>query len=286
MTPAGERLNACELEGARVELRLKEGNELAALEPRHDAVGGLLVAHHLGLHRLGEEFRTVAAEALGAVERDVGVDEQALTVDRGAESAGDADAHAEAAFVTIIGSRLADRLDEPVGEVAEPLHPHVGVADDHEFVAAGARDEIALAKARADRLRGMDEHRVARRMAERVVDLLEAIEVDVEDDDALAGRRATRCALLEHPLEVHAIRQLGQKVMQRIVLDARARRFEFDVARLRQRLRARQVLGQRDVGGDVPIEADHLLGSVGGDIDGPDLADHPSAAVAEDQRIL
>src|SRR5205085_2865340 len=39
-------------------------------------------------------------------------------------------------------------------------------------------------------------------------------------------------------------------------------------------------------GGDVPVEADHLLRAVWRDIDGADLVDHSSAAVAEDEPIL
>src|SRR5260370_35610883 len=133
---------------------MEGGKDAAALGPRHDAVGGLLVAHDLGLERFGEEFRAVAAKTLGAVERDVGVDEQALAVDRGAESAGGAYAHAEAAFVAVEEGRLADRFDQPVGEAPESFHLYVGVADDDEFIAPGARHEIDLAEAGPDRLGG------------------------------------------------------------------------------------------------------------------------------------
>ena len=64
--------------------------------------------------------------------------------------------------------------------VVETGHAAVGVADDDELVAAGAGDEVAGTQMTANRLRGVNEHRVAGRMAERVVDLLEAVEVDLQ----------------------------------------------------------------------------------------------------------
>ena len=74
--------------------------------------------------------------------------------------------------------------------------------------------------------------------------------------------------------------------MKRIVLDAGARGFEFRIARLCQRLRAGQVLGQLDVGSDVPVDADDLRGHVGRDIDLADRANDPRPPVAEVQPIL
>ena len=42
-----------------------------------------LVVDDLGLQRLGEELVAVAAAALGPVERDVGIDQQALRIGDG-----------------------------------------------------------------------------------------------------------------------------------------------------------------------------------------------------------
>ena len=180
MAPARQRFDADDLVGARVELRLEIGNELAALQAAHDVVGGLFGVHDLRLQRLGVELEPIAAQTLGAIEREIGVDEQPLPVDRAAEGAGDADAHAEAALVAFVEDRLAGALDHPARKRVEAGHAGVGMADDDEFVAAGARDEIAFAQIAADDLGGVDQHRVARGMAERVVDLLEAVEIDLQ----------------------------------------------------------------------------------------------------------
>ena len=94
MTPAGERFHACQFVGSRIELRLVIGDEFAALQPFDDAVRGLLGVQDLGLQRSGVEFKSISAQALGAIERKIRVDEQALPIDGGAEGAGDADARA------------------------------------------------------------------------------------------------------------------------------------------------------------------------------------------------
>ena len=278
MTPARQRLDADDLVGAGIDLRLEIGNELAALEPADDAVADALGVEDLGLQRGGVEFEAVAAEALGAIEREIGVDQQPLAVDVGAVSAGDADAHAQPALVAGVDDRPADVVDDPPRQFVEARHAGVGVADDDEFVAAGAGDEVAGPQMAADRLGGVDEHRVAGRMAERVVDPLESVEIDLQQRDAAAGFGAARGVLLERALEIHAVGQAGEEVVQRIVFDAGARRFELGVARLGQRLRAGQVVGQLDVGCDVPVDADHLSRQVGRDVELADGADHPLCA--------
>ena len=79
--PARQRLDAGDLQRLRVELRLVVGDELVALEPAQNVVGDALGAHDLGLQRAREELVPVAAPALGAIERDVGIDQQ-LASDR------------------------------------------------------------------------------------------------------------------------------------------------------------------------------------------------------------
>ena len=197
MAPARQRLDADDLEGAGVDLRLEIGNEFAAFQPADDAVAHALDVDDLGLESGGVEFEAVAAEALGAIEGEIGVDQQPLAVDVGAVGAGDADAHPQPAFVAVVDDRPADVVDDLPRQVVESGHAAVGVANDDELVAAGAGDEVAGTQMAADRLRGVNEHRVAGRMAERVVDLLEAVEVDLQQRHPAArirrsGRRALR----------------------------------------------------------------------------------------------
>src|SRR5579862_4110051 len=75
--------------------------------------------------------------------------------------------------------RLADRVEEPSRERLERRLIRDG-REDRELVAADARDEVAVAKARADPLRELDQHTVAGAVAEAVVDRLEVVEVEEE----------------------------------------------------------------------------------------------------------
>jgi hypothetical protein len=82
--------------------------------------------------------------------------------------------------------RLAQPLQQPVGD---PPHPCVvrGAQQDGELVAAQAGDAVAGAHARGEPAGDGDEQLVAGRVAEGVVDRLEAVEVDEQH-----RRRGTR----------------------------------------------------------------------------------------------
>ena len=79
-------------------------------------------------------------------------------------------------------SAAADALDEPRGLVG------VGLRREHaELVAALADDRVLVAHGRAQRVGDLAQQLVADRVAERVVDGLEAVEVEHEHATA-AGR--------------------------------------------------------------------------------------------------
>ena len=99
----------------------------------------------LGLQRGGVEFESVSPQALGAIKRKIGVDQQTLPIDGVAEGARDADAHAEAALVAFVRDGLSTAPDDIAGEFVETVHACVRVADDDEFVAARSRHEVAVA---------------------------------------------------------------------------------------------------------------------------------------------
>ncbi len=83
---------------------------------------------------------------------------------------------------------------------------------DGELVAAQPRGEAIGEIGRAQPLRDLPQHVVARGMAERVVDALEAVEIHEEDRDRFAPRAGLREALVERPVEGAAIGQLREIV--------------------------------------------------------------------------
>ena len=64
---------------------------------------------------------------------------------------------------------------------------------DGELVAAEPGDGVARPDRLPQALGHLHEQEITRRMAEEVVDLLEAVEVEEEDRDAVATRRSREC---------------------------------------------------------------------------------------------
>lgn len=90
----------------------------------------------------------------------------------------DANAGRDEGFVCAQFEWLGQLADDGPGDLLNALRViHIG-QDDGELIAAKAGDRIRLAHARADALAGLDQQRISPVMPERVVDLLEAVEID------------------------------------------------------------------------------------------------------------
>ncbi len=91
---------------------------------------------------------------------------------------------------------------------------------DHELVAAHARDRVALAHAHEDAARHRLQQAVAQLVAERVVDGLEAVEVEEEHGELRAVAVRLRDGLLDAVAQQHAVGQPRERVVVRHVRDA------------------------------------------------------------------
>ena len=113
----------------------------------------------------------------------------------------------------------ADRLED----AADEHHHVVGILDpglnDGEFVAAEPGDEIGLARAGSEAGGDRFQQLVADHVAERVVDALEFVDVDIEHRQ-LPVRRDVGQFALEPFVEQRAVRQIGQRVVMGEVGDA------------------------------------------------------------------
>src|SRR6202790_2672842 len=89
---------------------------------------------------------------------------------------------------------------------------------DRELVATGAHNEISLARRRPQPVRDALEEQIARGMPQGIVDPLEMVEV--EGQDGSSGVRGPAGADgLENLLELHAVRQPGQRVVPSVELE-------------------------------------------------------------------
>ena len=125
------------------------------------------------------------------------------------------------AVTDTLRSRGVDRSPD-VGQDALGERDDVGLvgdvlADDDELVAAQPGHGVARPQRRVDAARDADQHLVADVVAERVVDVLEPVEVDEQHGDGAraavrAGQRGVEPVAQQPP-----VRQVGQAVVQRRV---------------------------------------------------------------------
>ena len=114
--------------------------------------------------------------------------------------------------------RLLERLEQPLGdERAGVAVAHLG-DQDAELVAAEAGDHLAVAEHALEALGHALEKEVAVVVAERVVDLLEAVEVHQHHGDELLLALGAEDRLLHEVVEHRAVREAGERVGQRLLL--------------------------------------------------------------------
>ena len=218
--PAHERLDADHAAAAERDLGLEVQDELVVVEGVAQLAQELEPLGRVGVAR-GRVGLDVRARALGLVHRHVGVAQERRDVlavvglqrdaDRGAELDGDA----------------ADVEREGQGAVQARGHLADGAAvrhdgQDRELVAAEAGQDVVAAQQMAQARGDVDEQAIALLVAHRVVDLLEAVEVD-EHERGERSRRGWRWQRAGDVLVSWAVRQPGEGVVGGLVA-RRARR--------------------------------------------------------------
>ena len=174
---------------------------------------------------------------------------------------GDADRGADLELEAGELDRLLEGPERASGDVQDPFLVRGGREEDGELVAAEPRDGAGRADGALQPERHLAQEVVALGVAERLVDLLELVEV--EDEDRRAGAAAVGDGGQRRgqpPLQVRAVGQAGQRVVQRVVPE----------------LTDQLAVAQRDAGvvGDGLQEQDVVLG------EGADVAE----PVGDDQR--
>ena len=208
MLPAHQRLEA----GDRPRFgdahqRLVIENVLAPLdagpdlgEKRHALLD--LIAHE-GL----EDHEAIAAGILGLMQRDFGVAQEAggAAIVFGVKRR--ADAGADRQLLAVVLARIAQQVPEPLGgrhQIAEVRQ--VG-DDDGELVAAQPRHDIGAAIDGQQLLGHKAQQRVAGGVPQRIVDVLEMIEIDDQQPDLAAALLGLRHSLRKPYLEQRAVGQ-------------------------------------------------------------------------------
>ena len=276
MLPAHQRFVGDDVAVGQAHDRLVIGHELAALQGAAQIALEFELAQRVFVQAFVEQGEGVAAGRLGAVHGHVGVAQQLFRIAIAGVGQRDADAGRGVELLAGDAHRFGQAADHPFGH-------HHGVArfldaidDDGEFVAAEARDRVRFAHATADAARGLLQQFVADQVADRIVDDLEAVEIEEEHGEIVAALAAVAVqGQAQRRQQLAAVRQAGEGVVQGFVLepvlDALAHRdllAQLDV-RIGQFARARRhALLQVGIGlaqGLVGLAAFERVGDVEGD---------------------
>ena len=132
--------------------------------------------------------------ALRLVHRDVGVLQQHVDVVPVLRVEGDADARVDVNRQLVDDEVVIERGANLLGRIGGSARVPEAGKQDAELVSAEARDRVAVTQRRAQALADVLEQVVALLVAEGVVDLLEAVEVDQQHGADTRSRRPCRSA--------------------------------------------------------------------------------------------
>ena len=126
----------------------------------------------------------------------------------------DADADADLEHQTLDRERLPQRLDQALGDPARRREIGRARQQDRELVAAQPGDGVGRAQRPLQARPDFGQQQIAELMAERVVDVLEAVEVEQQDRHVVTGALRASDGVLDPVVEQGAVGQGGQRVVQ------------------------------------------------------------------------
>jgi hypothetical protein len=227
VTPAQQRLKARDLAGAKVGLRLVHEEEFVAVERDAQALLQHGALDDLSVHGFGEEAKAVAAAFLGAVHGRVSIlDEGFCVVPMLGEDA-DADAATDPKRTILNPEFGRHSVHDPFGGGGRSFDVGNGTQHDQEFVSSDARHRILIADLPLQPFGTLLEEKIPDRVPERIVDDLEAVEIEEEDRDQLAAAASGGDGLHQPILEQAAVGQSGKPVVVGEKLDLLLGAFAF-----------------------------------------------------------
>ena len=219
LLPAQQGFDAAYLPGVQADLRLVVQGELIALQRPAHGVFQLQGAHRFGMHLRREEAVGVAPLQFCVVHRDIGRLRQAVDVlpilrkQRDAHGGG----HAEFVVADLVG--LARGFLQLPGHAGRALGIGAG-QQQHELIAAQAGHGVFFAHHGPQALGDLLEQGVAHLVAQRVIDVLEAVQVQKDHcQGAAVGLGRGDCGLAALCQQC-PVGQAGQRVVVRHPVDA------------------------------------------------------------------
>ncbi len=209
---------------ARVHLRLVGQEEALPSDGCAQILLDVGACSHHGLHARVEKAQGVAARRLGLVHGQVSPLHQLVDADLLPAKQGNADARRIVIVVTrqVVGAveQLDDLLADDPALAGRLLGPLAEVLEhDHEFVAPETGNRIPLAHAAAQPLADLLQQAIAHVVPERVVERLEIVEIDEQQRALALAAHARRDGYPQTIVQQAAVRQAGQRVIEREMPD-------------------------------------------------------------------
>ncbi|MNM31227.1 hypothetical protein D3C81_417990 [compost metagenome] len=210
--PAYQGLGAADAPRDDMHLGLEEQHEFLVVDGAPQGVFHVQPGHRLRVHFGREETEGVAARFLGAVHGRIGILNQGVGVDAIVGIHGNADADRDRHFMALQVERLAHRF----ADLVDHAHGMLGAFGQHqdggEFIAAEAADGIAHAQAVDQAAGKLAQQVVADGVAQRVIDVLEAVHVHEQHGHGPLVIRRLHQRMRERGVELAAVRQARQGV--------------------------------------------------------------------------
>ncbi|MNS45912.1 hypothetical protein D3C72_783920 [compost metagenome] len=156
----------------------------------------------------------IGSTAFCPVHGDVSLGHQRIGIDGAGIANRYADTCADRKCLPVPFHRLADLLDQSLGEFRAIGAGIIGMGHRHEFIAAHARQELPGFQHGTRAVGDGAQHGVARRMAMHVIDFLETVEIDRQKRGMRAQRDMSR-ATIEMLDECRPVGNARQRIVQR-----------------------------------------------------------------------
>ena len=214
--PAHQCLGADDLLRAQFHDRLKDQRQFLPLE-RLAQVGLQLDAiQHRRMHAAFIQHRARLAACLGVIHRHVGVAQHLVSRLLRLRTR-DADARAQVHVLAFHLQRTAQRRRDARRHVHHLTFATHLFQQDRELVATEARRGVTVAKAGAQPVRRLHQHGITRGMAQRIVDLLEVVQVEEDHGHFVVRALGAAKPVCHAILKQRAIAKPRQRIMQRLV---------------------------------------------------------------------
>src|SRR5262249_20007503 len=192
MNPARQRLDADQLLAAWIDDRLIDDVQLLISDRLTERAFQQFAVREIGVHRGIVDARPVAAFVLGAIERHIGVTQDVAGVLDAAIDHRDADRRDDIDAMSVEDERRANDAENAFCDRLQRIAVRSAGHNDGEFIAAEPSDQVVVIDDLAQSLGDIDNELIADMVAERVVDVLEMIKINVKHS---GGRAAVAAGL-------------------------------------------------------------------------------------------